>query len=85
MTKPPPPEAAPSLADLTREIAELRRAKANLEAVMEAATDAIFSVDREGRVLTLHSVFAGRMNELAGVPITAGISLRDFFPEHRSA
>lgn len=84
MTTTPPPESTPSLAVLEREVEELRRAKANLEAVMEAATDAIFSVDRDGLLLTTNAVFAKRLSDAAGRPIAPGSSLRELFPEHNA-
>lgn len=85
VTTPPSPDREPWLVDLVHEVEELRRAKANLEAVMEAATDAIFSVDRDGRLLTTNAVFAQRLSAAAGRPIAPGASLRDLFPEHNAA
>jgi PAS domain S-box-containing protein len=59
---------------------ELRRSRATLSAVIESSTDAIFSVDREYRLVACNTVLARLFQSLFGVPPRIGANLRDDLP-----
>jgi signal transduction histidine kinase len=82
---PPAQSSLASLDALRHEIEQLRREKTDLEAVLEGATDAIFSMDLEGKLLTFNAELARRVKESSGLTITTGAPLFELFAGYRQA
>jgi PAS domain S-box-containing protein len=72
---------------LEREIAQrraaeedLRRSQAALSALIENTNDAIWSIDRERRVVTINTLARQRFDERFGVKIDVGVTIEDQLP-----
>jgi PAS domain S-box-containing protein len=61
--------------------AVLRESEINLTALIENTSDAIWSLDREGRILTLNSTFKRSFQQYTGVELRKGSRILDFVLE----